>query len=276
MRIENDVWHAELCPEFGGAMLALAHRGKNVLRPAPGTAAVRQDPRQAAHYPCVPWFNRLYGGFDFQGGFWPLDPIIDEVAALHGEGWVNAWRIVAHLRDRARLELRHAGARAGRFPFAFAATQEFALTQSAFALQIAIRNEHSAPAPFGLGLHPFFVRAPGTKLRFAASGMTAALPCAPERADAKVQEWCFDRASALPDQTIDHCFSNFGGEVAITGGEVTIRLKSAAPFLHVYAPSGEDFFCLEPVTHAPGRFGEIVLNPGAVLSLNMELSVELG
>lgn len=74
---------------------------------------------------------------------------------------------------------------------------------------------------------------------------------------------------------MDHCFSNFGGEVAIIGDKVTIGLKSAAPFLHVYAPAGEEFFCLEPVTHAPGGFGGTVLSPGAVLSLDMALSVEL-
>jgi aldose 1-epimerase len=74
----------------------------------------------------------------------------------------------------------------------------------------------------------------------------------------------------LPASTIDHAFAGFGGSATISGEGRMIALTSDAPFLHVFAPAGEDYFCLEPVSHLPGVFpGAERLKPGEALSLSM-------
>lgn len=271
LHLQNDEWRLALCPEFGGSVLSLTWRGIDVLRPARSIEAVRRDPREAAHYPCVPWFNRLYGGFSCEGTYWPLNPILDPVAALHGEGWINPWRVVRSYPNEALLEFGHTGGAPGRFPFSFVAQQHFALRGGAFSLEIRVRNEHSAPAPFGLGLHPFFIRTPETQIQFGADQLFVSRQGAVVL-DAIPPGWRFNAAKVLPEETIDHSFAGFDGAALILRPQLKLQLKSAARRLHVFAPAGEDFFCLEAVTDAPGEFGRTVLRPRETLALSFELS----
>lgn len=273
LHLQNDDWRLELCPEFGGCVLSLSWRGVDIFRPARSIEAVRRDPRDAAHYPCVPWFNRLYGGFSFEGTCWPLNAILDPSAALHGEGWINPWRVVRSYRNEALLEFGHTGGAPGRFPFSFVAQQHFALRGGAFSLEIRVQNEHGGPAPFGLGLHPFFVRTPETQVQFEAAQLCATAGGAVVL-DAIPPDWRFNAARVLPKATIDHSFAGFGGAALILRPGLRLGLKSAAPRLHVFAPEGEDFFCLEPVTDAPGEFGRRVLGPGETMALRFEVSAE--
>lgn len=265
MQLDYGGWRLRLVPEHGGTVASLSKDGRDVLRPAASIEAIGRDPRAAAHYPCAPWFNRLFGGFDFGGRHWPLDPILDPCAALHGEGWVNAWRIATADQNHARLQFAHRDTRYGRFPFAFTAEQTFRLTHDAFELELRVRNDHDRPAPFGLGLHPFFVRTADTRIAFAAGGPASPPPTG-------ISSWRSGAGDALPVETIDHSFIGFGGEATVTTGGSVLRLTSRAPTLHLYAPAGEDFLCLEPVTHAAGEFGGDVLAPGQWLALSLELS----
>lgn len=254
MQLENNGWRVDLSPDHGGTIVSLSRYGRAVLRPAPSIDAIARDPRAAAHYPCAPWFNRLYGGFDFAGRHWPLEPILDAAAALHGEGWINPWRVADATPHSARLEFRYGRPGPGRFPFAFTATQDLTLREDAFRLELRVRNDSARAAPFGLGLHPFFVRRPGATVAIRAAESLA--------------------GDVLPPDTIDRSFPGFQGEALIRDAAGVIRMTSDAALLHVYAPAGEDFFCLEPVTHAAGAFGGTVLAPGAFLSVSLELSVE--
>lgn len=269
MQLDHGGWRLRLVPEHGGTIASLSLDGRDVLRPAETVEAIARDPRAAAHYPCAPWFNRLYGGFDFGGRRWPLDPILDLEAALHGEGWVNAWRIAAADQKSARLRFEHRDTGRGRFPFAFTAEQTFRLTADAFRLELRVRNDHDGPAPFGLGLHPFFARTADTRIAFTAQG-----PASP--APSGKPHWRPDGELPLPPETLDHSFPGFAGSASVRTGGALIKLTSSAPTLHLYAPAGEDFLCLEPVTHAAGEFGRDVLSPGDWLTVSLEIRAAFG
>lgn len=61
-------------------------------------------------------------------------------------------------------------------------------------------------------------------------------------------------AAPLPDTTPDHSFTGYSGTAIIDEDASAVRLSSGASILHANAPDGEDFFCLEPVTHLPGAY----------------------
>jgi len=107
----------------------------------------------------------------------------------------------------------------------------------------------------GLGLHPYFRRAPDTTVRFAANEMLGidaeALPDGTRHLSDVLAP--FAQGARLPPAPIDNCFSGWAGEATLADTEGTITLRGfGTPHCHLYAPVRENFLCLEPVTHEPG------------------------
>ncbi|MEQ8749123.1 MAG: hypothetical protein RIC52_05040 [Amphiplicatus sp.] len=275
IRLSAGNWEAAVAPAFGGSLLFLRRAGADILRSAISANAVAADPRNGACFPCVPYFGRLAGGLTVDGRRWPLDPTLpacDPANPLHGEGWVSPWRASAQTPSSLTIGFEHAPS-PGRFPFPYRAEQTLTLDDKGLTVFLSIENTGAAPMPAGLGLHPYFARVDDTRLAFSAErywtppdGPLSALP------DALGQ----GAGAPLPPSTRDHSYAGFGGAVAIESGGQRILLKSDAPALHLYAPGGRDYYCLEPVTHLPGAFtGDAKmsaarsLEPGERLSLTM-------
>ena len=124
-----------------------------------------------AGFPLLPFCNRIaYGRFRWQGRDYQLARNFgDHPHTIHGVGWQSAWTVAAVSNRSATLELRHRPDR--HWPFA--CTAELRLTLAERELHVALRltNRHNAPAPAGLGLHPFFPRATFHTLQFNAGGV---------------------------------------------------------------------------------------------------------
>lgn len=253
-------WRAGCAPDLGGALAFLTRDGEAVLRPAPSRAALTADPRNAACFPCVPYFGRL-AGIERDGAHHRLAPTLpadDPDTALHGEGWVSPWTVTA--RSASSLTMRHKHAPApGRYPFAYAAEQTLALSDSGLAIGLSIENAGDAPMPAGLGLHPYFRRLPATALSFRASGRWTP-PAGPLETPAGALA---SGAATPPPEAGDHTYAGFAGQMRIDGDRFPLRLTSDAPALHLYTPAGADFFCPEPVTHLPGAFADQATGLGA-------------
>lgn len=257
----------------GGLVLSARRDSRDLLRPAPAPEAASADPRLAACFPCVPYFGRLYGGLYFEGRRWDQKPTLagcDSLHATHGEGWISRWRVAARQTDAATLRLAHSGRTPGRFPFPFEAEQRIRATQEGIEIRLALINAGRKRMPASPGLHPYFARRPDTRLKFSAaafwtppeighSGWRSAVPASLD----------FARGGALPADTLDHSFENFCGVVVIESGGRQIVLRSDAPHLHIYAPAGADYFCLEPIAGLPGDVATGALDPGATRSLAM-------
>ena len=132
--------------------------------------------------------------------------------------------------------------------------------------------------PVGFGLHPYFVRTPGVRLRAAVGQMWRADANAmPSQLVPPPPDLAFGAAGLNPDATaLDNNFTGFDGRATIEWPEWNAHLEIVADPIYsclvVYTPTGRDFFCVEPATNcidgfnlaADGRTdtGIIVLGPG--------------
>jgi aldose 1-epimerase len=133
----------------------------------------------------------------------------------------------------------------------------------------------------GLGWHPFFLRPPGTRLRFAATALLArdarSLPLA-------VQDSPGIDGNEAAYEGLDSHFSGWDGRLEIIRPDLTLRLKAVGAWTHnlqIFAPAGSAVLCAEPVSHVPdapnrpefAAYGPLaMLEPDAVLSASLTLS----
>lgn len=281
IRLEADGWTAELRPELGGAITALRRDGRDVLRATPEGAT---DPLETACFPLTPYANRIAGGrFVFEGREVEI-PTLAAFAphALHGDGWLKPWAVVEATADRAVLTLD--GGDDAHWPWAYRARQAVSLDRDGLTIRLDMTNVSSEPMPAGLGLHPYFPRPEGARLKAATTGVWMGPDIVPDRlaASGRIADWIGQEvdAAARAAALIDNAYEGWSGVAELTDGDGVTTVTADTDRLHVYAPPGEDFCCLEPVTHrpdvfnqaAPGEGGFFVLAPGQILSLRMTVT----
>jgi aldose 1-epimerase len=290
--LRADGFGLRLAPEAGGMVtrywLERDARVWEWLRPASDTALSRRDGYEAAAFPLVPFSNRIRGGrFRFDGHEVALalnrPP---ERHAIHGQGWQAAWTPREVSATTALLEFRHAP---DAWPWAYRATQRFALSPTGLAVELALHNESDAPMPAGLGWHPYFPRTAGTTITADVQALwltdDEVMPTAlaPPRPDADLS-----RGIGVDTSALDNCFVGWRRHAVLEWPEPGMRLvlTAEAPldFLVVYTPPARPFFCAEPVSHVTDAFnlaatgrpdvGARSLEPGETLRAVVTLEVE--
>lgn len=263
-----------LAPAVGGSVARLTWRGIDVLRPAPAGST---DPLEMAAFPLVPWSNRIRDArFEWRGDRVEIGGLPPH--ALHGFGWRSEWAPRGVAATTARLDHVHHGGDRG-WPWTYHASQDFIVQPDALEWVLAVTNRSDTPMPAGLGWHPSFVKPPGTQLTTALDGWWETdgdiLPTRRvDRAGENWNQWLFATTGVT-----DNVFTGFGGEAAVATPAVrtTIVSGAAARWLVIYAPTGSDFACIEPVTHPTdalnmdGRPGVATLAPGETLALGVAL-----
>ncbi|NBB51945.1 aldose 1-epimerase [Rhizobium sp. CRIBSB] len=279
--MRNGDWSAVVLPALGGSILSLEYAGRPIFRPTPAGA---DDILQTACFPLVPYANRIADGVFTFGGHQVVLPVLDRFAphALHGDGWLRPWTVDA--ADAASVTLRLSGG-GDHWPWPWTAVQTIALSVDGLSVTLSIVNEAEETAPAGLGLHPYFHRAPDTRLTLAADGvwLTDAREI-PDRlaGPAELADW--SGGLALADAPfVDHAYAGWDRQAVIQGDGRTVVMRASEPchWAQVYAPSGEAFLCVEPVTHRPDDIhappgeatGLTVLAPGESLSMRMTVSI---
>ena len=273
-----------IAPTVGGGILSWTDRGEPMLRPALPGALDLGLVRGLGAYPLVPFSNRIdRGGFEFAGTRYEL-PAMSGGHAIHGVGWRRPWVVVQGDADTARLELHHRPDEL--WPFAFRAEQEFSLGEGALTWGMRMTNLHDAPAPAGLGFHPYFPRGRFVALRFNATGVWLNGPDdIPMRHAAVPQEWDHSAGRLVGSTIVDNCFTCWRAPAILDYGshQLTIMADALFRFLVAFTPEGRDFFAVEPVSHmndgvnrmAGGiDHGVHVLQPGETLAgaMHMELA----
>ena len=272
-----------LAPEIGGAIIGWTLGAIPLLRRSAPDAIICHDAGGLACFPLVPFSNRIANGrFRWAGRDYSLDRNHgDQPHTIHGVGWQSPWTVASASATSAVLTLTHAatGAQAARWPFAFEAQQRFTLTRDGWHVTLAMTNRHMEPAPAGLGLHPYFPRAHGATLQFAArevwTNQAVPLPaqCIPVR-----PEWDHTHGLHVGNAALDNCFTGWDGiaRIAWASGGPALAIEADGLFRHliVYTPPDHDFFCVEPVSHmtdAINRAGSVAdtglrtLAPGETL-----------
>lgn len=246
MLLKNEKVELHLAPEQGGAVASFRWSGLDIFhtrQASPGALAM-------GCFPLAPFSGRIaQGRFAAPCGVvelgrnHPVDP--GHPHALHGFDWLSAFDVVEASPARAELWRRHDK---GAWPWAYETFQVFTLMNDGFRLDLSVKNLSASPMPAGLGLHPFFPRA-SARLTLHVEGRW-------ETSDDLIPtEW---RAlSSAPDwfgaREIDHCYTRRRGAIEIDWPSHRLSIEPSVdmPFTVVFAPSGADYFCVEPASHMP-------------------------
>jgi aldose 1-epimerase len=188
--------------------------------------------------------------------------------------------------ERAVLEFREEGT---SWPFPFLARQDFRLAADFLNIAMEIVNTGARPMPAGIGLHPYFPRTPRCRVEAKVGAMwTADADLLPVALVEPPSDFDPGQGIAPADTALDAVYAGWSGTARITWPEhgAGLAMTAGPPFgfLVVYAPSGKDFFCVEPVSHMTDAFnlaargrtdtGMIVLPPGQSLTASVRLAVE--
>ena len=206
--------------------------------------------------------------------------------SIHGHGWQAGWRRSRYALTRPPLEYRHA---AGAWPWAYRATQRFALSAASLTVALSLRNESDTAMPAGIGWHPYFLRTPRTTVTAEVEGiwltddevMPTVLTAPRPGADPT-------RGVMVDAVALDNCFVGWRRRAVIERPESGVRLLMTAETpldcLVLYTPPDRPFFCAEPVSHVTDAFnlatvgradtGTQILEPGEALRATITLSVE--
>lgn len=239
-----------LAPERGGSILAFEWRGIPVMRGACGPSIF-----DVACFPLVPFSNRIaHGRFAWRDRtvrLGPNFPGADHPHPLHGFGWLSPWTIAASDGRSAVLVHEHAG---GEWPWPYRAEQRFALAADGLTVTLALTNLGASAMPAGLGLHPYFPRTARTRYiglhrgewRNDPEGLPLALSEQPEPED-----WW--RGAPVGSRAVDTVYTRRSGPLRIIWPEretaLDIEPSTNLAFTVIFTPPGEDFFCVEPVSH---------------------------
>jgi aldose 1-epimerase len=250
----------------GGAILEFSWRDRPIFRPTPRGAGA--DPFALACFPMVPYANRIaHGRFNFGAravhlrGNWGEHP-----HPLHGQGWRSPWQVSAATTSSALLVFEGG---ADEWPWHYLAEQHLQVKDSVLSIRLSIENLAKSPMPVMLGLHPYFCNPHQARLH-------AKTPRVWLTVDTPL-DWSFDRTRAISAVPLDHCFTHWNGAAVIRWPDLTVDIRAThCSYLHVYAPSGEDFFCVEPLSAAVGalqRNEAAVVQPGERFAIQVSFAV---
>ncbi|MEK0085912.1 aldose 1-epimerase [Benzoatithermus flavus] len=263
--------------ERGGSIMRLRDEDFDLMRAWDG---VTDSPLAYACFPLVPFSGLVdHARFTFAGRCHELEPDpAHRPHAIHGDGWTSPWRLVAAGADRAVIELVRD--RPGS-AFRYRAEQRFALLAGRLEVGLSVTNRAEAPMPFGLGLHPWFDRRPGTLLSAEVGGVWQ--PDAdnlPRRREPVPVPWGFRLRRPVAELALDHEFEGWSGTARIDWPDAgrALEIEASGLFRHlvVYVPPAASFFCIEPVSHVADGFnlmaagfpdtGVRILAPGETMS----------
>jgi aldose 1-epimerase len=277
MVLTNAGSHLTLDAAHGGAIRDFTWHDLPILRPA--ATGTDTDPFSMACFPLVPYANRIaHGRFGFDGRElhlrrnWDQDP-----HPLHGQGWRSAWSIERTSSATAVMSFEGGG---DDWPWRYRALQELAVLPDGLEVRLSVENRSDRDMPAMLGLHPYFPNPQAATLE--ARARTVWLADAQALPVAEVPtppDWSFDQPRSVAGVALDHCFDHWDGLAIVRWPDRVLEIRAAgAQSLHIYAPLGSDFFCLEPQSAAVGALnrqagGAATLVPGASLELKVRLSV---
>lgn len=244
---------ATVVPSLGGGLARFDFAGHSVFRPWPEGGT--DDPFALACNLLIPWSNRISGGgFHADGIFHPLGPNLPgERYPIHGNGFQSEWAVGTTTSNTAELTFESNGPG----PYRYSGAVRYAVTDYSLNIMLSATNNAPIALPFGLGLHPWFLRTPETKLQ--APAVSVCLETKDHLSDRfepldRCADWDFCRPSPLPPGWINNLFAGWPGLASIfrpDGGMVVeIQASPELQFYMLYSPSAEsDFFCFEPVSH---------------------------
>ena len=162
-------YRLSVSPLHGASLTELTWQAKSgevsILRPCDASTLSIGEPSPVGCFVMAPFANRIDGGvFTYDGRRHTLAinrP--EEDVAIHGLSRLAPFEIVDHTGDKAQLLHRHRGD-----VFAYDLLQTIRIGQRGVRIDLRVTNRDAERMPFGIGLHPYFVRDEGARLKFRA------------------------------------------------------------------------------------------------------------
>jgi aldose 1-epimerase len=284
----------QLAPGMGGSVTAWEWKS-GAQEPGQGPASSvplfrpwngeTEDLYTTACFPLVPWSNRITGGgFEHEGTFYPVaNNRENENYPIHGDGWLQAWEVADQQQDRVKLTIESKNF-AGN-PYHYRSTQTFSLLPDGLQIDLTVTHMGDGSLPYGLGLHPYFLRNKETRFMSRAEGvwLSGDDPIPTGYANSLPETWDYNKPAPLEGPLIDNCFNGWNGKAVIEypdrGLVLTMVMPDCNGYSLMYRPPGLDYFCFEPITHPidafhmPERPGLAVLGHGESLALRARFLV---
>lgn len=280
--IAHGSFSADIVPHIGGGLASYRYGEFDLFRPAGVEALAEGNRFGIACFPLLPFPGRIRDGRVGEVILPANHPVTPY--PLHGHGWLASWDLAGHQADSCWLRYRH---KAGDWPWEYAANQLYRLSDCGLTILLTLRNLSEQPMPVGLGQHPYLPRGKGCRLETPLSRVLwPADDLVADQMRPVPAEWGFAPDHRVGSVALDHGFAGWSGGADIVWDERPFRLRVSASaggrFLQVYAPEGEDYFCVEPMTCMPNAVnwpgsaeesGLRLLAPGATASLECLFSV---
>lgn len=292
---------AEVDSAIGGGLADFSLRSPMgdwtpVMRRARSPATWSED---LGCFTMLPWPNRVKGAaFEWKGRRHELEVNCRDGTSIHGEVRERAWKIRHRTPQSAILEFDTRDHEGLRFSWPYRARVRYEVSPDGLEIDLSVTNTGEEAAPFGHGLHPYFMRRlwsddDGLTLRFASTGhypTEAVVPTGPALHDRACEDYA---AGIIPPPGLDELFAVDRFEAGLTwpGSGVRLRFTASETANHaaLYTPSAApgragNWLCFEPMTMAtdavnleargvPGaKLG--VLGPGQTLDMACVLGVE--
>ena len=279
--LEHGPYALTVAPGFGARMVSFRHAGRDLLRPTPDSVLAKPIVYGFAGFPLMPYSGPLFGpGFSFAGVSYILDRTVrEEPSATHGDSWIVPFGIRHRSSDVLELEMTHEPG-PGSFPFRYRGEIRYSLSKNGLAILLRVRSCDHRPVPAGLGIHPYFPKPPGTRLRFASVGVWPA--DAPEAVTLGCQPLSegldFGKGPDVSEMVVDRLYEGWDGRaelIAPDGFRTVIEADGVLDKMQIYSAWDYPYVCVEPVSNANDGFNRMaagvpshgirVLDPGRAI-----------
>ena len=149
-------------------------------------------------------------------------------------------------------------------------------------MSLSVRNRSPNPMPAGLGFHPYFPRTDATIFHGLHKGEwladDASMPITLDE-ETEARDWW--QGQPVASRLVDTAYVGREGPLTIAWPDrklmAVIEPSSGLDHTVVYVPAGENYFCVEPVSHATDAINRApdtmqVIAPGECWSVSMKVS----
>jgi len=278
-----------IAPHFGARLVHFRHGRRDVLRPTPDDVIAKPVVYGFAGFPLMPYSGPLFGpGFRFAGADHVLARNVrEEPTATHGDSWIAPFQIVDQSDSALTLEMEHVPS-PGTFPFRYRGHVRYALDAEGLSIRLRVTSRDHRPMPAGIGIHPYFPKHKGTRLKFESVGVwppdgpeVVALGCGP-----LTEGFDFSAGQDISDVVIDRLFEGWDGRaevIAADGFRTIIEADGALDKLQVYSAWNYPYVCVEPVSNTNDGFNRLaagvpshgvrILEPNRAIEGTVRISV---
>lgn len=251
----------EVAPECGGSITRFGVQRPDGFRPLLRDTLTELTNRRsvlgAACFPLIPYSNRLREGRFSVGARVFQHPLefATERHSSHGDAWLRPWSETEATTETLVLDLPESAEQ----PIAYHARQVISVSTHGLVVRVTVTNRSAITAPFGLGLHPYFVREADTRV-------CADLPVQWDLDDElmplrRTRNTLGDEmrrgieVAKLP-RVAAYQGSSMTADIVWPSAGLRLRMSTSPAVQHMilWCPEGERFFCLEPVSHAVDAF----------------------